>query len=198
MSKNIPPDEADRIFFRNAMKSVKRIRSVASYQKKLAIPKPHVDQPSSARSKAIARPVTSQEQKTLLLSDPTQEARTDPEQVLVFKRIGPSAKLLKKLAQAKLPTEACLDLHGLTVEEARQAFTRFLINSQQAGFHCVKIIHGKGRSSHRGAVLKHHVNHWLPQVAFVLAFASAPAHRGGTGLVNVLLKKNSLFITHRT
>jgi DNA-nicking Smr family endonuclease len=57
---------------------------------------------------------------------------------------------------------------------------------------CVRIIHGKGKSSEgKLPVLKGKVNSWLRQRDEVIAFCSARPSDGGTGAVYVLLKRSS-------
>ncbi len=90
--------------------------------------------------------------------------------------------------RGEIPRSACLDLHGMTVDQARLAVLEFLLMSQKAGFRCVQIIHGKGKLSQTVPKLKNHVNYWLAQFPGVLAFSSAQARDGGTGGVYVLLR----------
>jgi DNA-nicking Smr family endonuclease len=60
----------------------------------------------------------------------------------------------------------------------------------QAGFGCVRIVHGKGLHSETGVpVLKNLVDRLLRQRADVLAFHSAPPAQGGRGAVLVLLRQ---------
>ena len=82
-----------------------------------------------------------------------------------------------------------LDLHGMTVAEARPMLAEFIADSRQQRLRCVRIIHGKGfRSASAQPVLKGLVNNWLRQHDGVLAFCSARPADGGTGAVYVLLK----------
>jgi DNA-nicking Smr family endonuclease len=82
-----------------------------------------------------------------------------------------------------------LDLHGLRVDEAREALARFLAEVRRRGDRCVRIIHGKGlRSRNREPVLKSKVRGWLRQRDEVLAFVEARPIAGGSGAVVVLLK----------
>ncbi len=81
-----------------------------------------------------------------------------------------------------------IDLHGLTVAEAKAALRQFLVAALEQQVRCVRIIHGKGlRSGHRGPVLKGAVNAMLRRSDAVLAYVSARQVDGGTGAVYVLL-----------
>ena len=82
-----------------------------------------------------------------------------------------------------------LDLHGLTVEEARPALGEFLARCVRRGLRCVRVIHGKGlRSRNREPVLKRRVAGWLMHREDVLAFCQARGPDGGGGAVVVLLR----------
>ena len=108
---------------------------------------------------------------------------------LEFRRPGIQHRLYQDLQRGVLEPEATLDLHGMRVDDARRALSRFLDQSRKAHRRCVRIIHGKGRGSGRQPVLKQRVNQWLPQREEVLAFCSAPRWDGGTGAAYVLLSR---------
>lgn len=110
--------------------------------------------------------------------------------ILSFSRSGLQHNVLKKLRQGKNPIEHILDLHGLTVDQARAELLEFLGECQVAGFRNVIIIHGKGFRSRDKPIIKPMVNRWLRVVDNVLAFHSAQPADGGNGAVYVLLKKN--------
>ena len=109
---------------------------------------------------------------------------------LLFSRSGLQHNVLRKLRRGQYNITAELDLHGLRVEEARQALSQFLYHCHLQKKQCVHIIHGKGYGSHRNKpVLKSKVNHWLRQRDEVLAFCSARPVDGGTGAIYLLLKR---------
>jgi DNA-nicking Smr family endonuclease len=95
--------------------------------------------------------------------------------------------MIRKMQTGQYDTEARLDLHGMTVAEAREALAQFLVQCQHRGIRRVLIIHGKGRANHT-PILKNKLNHWLRQTQDVLAFCSAKSKAGGTGALYVLLK----------
>ena len=112
------------------------------------------------------------------------------EAILSFRKIGIQQGLFKKLKDGHLPWRAAVDLHGCTVEQARQAVLQIIADAQQEGVTVIKIVHGKGYSQgSQGSLLKTCVNGWLQQHRAVLAFHSATAKDGGNGAVFVLLKK---------
>lgn len=109
------------------------------------------------------------------------------EQTLSHTQSGISEKRFKQLRTGKLPPQAALDLHGMTVEQSRLALGRFITQSQQRGLKSVLVVTGKGRSD-SGPILKNKVNFWLRQTQEVLAFCSALPNDGGTGAMYLLLK----------
>ncbi|HLA74979.1 MAG TPA: Smr/MutS family protein [Gammaproteobacteria bacterium] len=125
-----------------------------------------------------------------LLSDDADAAEVETGEELLFSRQGLQYGLLRKLRRGQFSINAQLDLHGMTVEEARGAVSQFLADCQAINARCVRIIHGKGYGSrHKQPVLKNKVNSWLQQRDDVLAFCSARPADGGTGAVYVLLKR---------
>ena len=113
--------------------------------------------------------------------------------VLDFKRPGIQNGVYKKLRMGKYDIEARLDLHRLTVKEARDEVMHFIRDAMQLGLRTVLILHGKGQRKaevERTAVLKGYVNRWLQDIDEVQAFHSAQAVHGGTGAVYLLLRKS--------
>lgn len=78
-----------------------------------------------------------------------------------------------------------VDLHGCTIEQAREAVLKIIDIAKAENQNVIKIVHGKGPQ----ALLKTCVNGWLRQHRDVLAFVSAPPEQGGNGAVLVLLKR---------
>lgn len=97
-------------------------------------------------------------------------------------------KVFEQLKQGKLRWYDALDLHGSSIDEARDAVQTIIANALKHGESVVKIVHGKGTD----AILKTCVNGWLRQIPEVMAFVSAPANDGGNGAVLVLIKKKKL------
>jgi DNA-nicking Smr family endonuclease len=96
---------------------------------------------------------------------------------------------MTQLKQGKMRTEATLDLHRHTIDEAIQAADDFLIRCQNRGFKTVCIIHGKGHfSADNKPVLKNVLNNYLRSHPCVLAFHSAKNNQGGTGAMIVMIK----------
>ena len=108
---------------------------------------------------------------------------------LCYLRNGVGAQVLRNLRRAHWVIQDELDLHGLTVEEARGMLVGFLNHCIRRGLRCVRIIHGKGlRSKNREPVLKRKVAGWLMQREEILAYCQARQADGGSGAVVVLLR----------
>ena len=115
----------------------------------------------------------------------------DPAALLEFRRPGLQTGVYRNFRLGKYTIDARLDLHGLSVEQARVAIVGFIDDCIQYDIRCVLINHGKGfdRQPQPG-LLKSCVAHWLPQLPVVMAFHSAQKHHGGVGASYVMLKKS--------
>ena len=112
--------------------------------------------------------------------------------VLEYRADGVQHGVYKKLRMGRYEIEARLDLHRMTVEEARREIFQFLRECFYYELRSVIILHGKGdRSPDKVAQLKSHLAIWLPQIDEVMAFHSAQTRHGGTGAVYVMLKKGN-------
>ena len=108
--------------------------------------------------------------------------------------VHPRGRLyLHDLRSGRFSVQAHLDLHGLNLEDARFVLEEFLLESVRAGFTSVRVIHGRGRHSHKHhPVLKENIQRWLctrRMSRHVIAYTSARRCDGGGGAVYVLLRK---------
>ncbi len=111
------------------------------------------------------------------------------DETLSYARGGIGPDVLKKLRGGGWVVQDQLDLHGLRVDQAREALGQFLRSAGKRGIRCVRIIHGKGLGSlDKKPVLKSKVRNWLVQKDEVIAFCQARAADGGSGALMVLLK----------
>ena len=62
--------------------------------------------------------------------------------------------IIRKLHKGEYSVQDCLDLHGIITEDAEKEVEYFFKGSIQKGYRCIKIIHGRGRRSVKGPVLK--------------------------------------------
>ncbi len=167
----------DQTLFANAMRGVKKITYSKEHYK--------------AKPLTQLKPKTADAQsKTDLFyfSDYEKLDLVDSDETIEFSRPGIQHKILRKLRLGQYNIEAKLDLHGQTVEQAKESLARFLVHCQQTGIRYVLIIHGKGRG-HLKPILKNKLNHWLREANPVLAFSSAVAKDGSRGALYVLLRR---------
>jgi DNA-nicking Smr family endonuclease len=109
--------------------------------------------------------------------------------VMSFAAPGIQKRVLRHLRAGGFGVDAELDLHGLTVDEAKRRLGGFLQACLADGCRCLHLIHGKGyRSDGDYPILKNRVNLWLRRHPDVLAFCTARPAEGGTGAVYVLLR----------
>ncbi|HTY94454.1 MAG TPA: Smr/MutS family protein [Steroidobacteraceae bacterium] len=174
------PDEDESALFREATRGVKPLTHAA----RVANEAPD----HGVRTRVRRR----RAEPSALLDDLPHAWPDEPEPLAgdpsLFARPGVPQATLRKLRRGQYRIQGELDLHGLTVAEARAQLREFLGTALRRHARCLRIVHGKGlRSGSRGAVLRQLVNGTLRHTAPVLAFASARAADGGTGAVYVLL-----------
>jgi DNA-nicking Smr family endonuclease len=149
-------------------------------------------QPAMPRPPPVPLQTLADERQVLadLLGNGPDPAQLETGEELSYRRPDVAHELLRRLQRGHYATGPWLDLHGLTVPEARLALADFIRAARQAGNCCVRVVHGKGKGSLLGQpVLKRKVSHGLRQRDDVLAFCSARGVDGGTGAVYVLLKR---------
>ena len=105
---------------------------------------------------------------------------------------GVNPEVARRLHQGDFSIQGHIDLHGMGVGHAQQAFELFLKEAILSGKTAVLVVHGRGLSSFAKPVLKTKVKEWLtsgPWRKWVIAFTSARACDGGAGATYVLLRK---------
>ena len=109
-------------------------------------------------------------------------------------------EIAKRLHRGDFSIQSHIDLHGLGVEDARDAFEHFIKDAVKTGKRAVLIVHGRGLSSANQPVLKTKVVQWLtqgPWRKWVIAFSSARSCDGGAGASYVLLRQRPVTKRHR-
>lgn len=171
------PQDEDARAFRDATRDVRPLAFA-----------PRVAARRKARPRAVFRRRAEREvlRESVLLSPADLDVESGDE--LSFRRPGIQDALMRRLRRGHYRVESELDLHGLTLPEAKEQIRAFVARSIARQARCVRIIHGKGLGSGpRGPVLKHAVNVILRRFDAVLAFCSARQVDGGTGAIYVLL-----------
>ena len=95
------------------------------------------------------------------------------------------------LHEGRFSVQAYLDLHGFIVPDAEDELDEFILDALKKGLSCIKIIHGRGLRSVKGARLKHVVvkrlsGHFRRDI---IAYVTARQCDGGLGALYVLLRK---------
>lgn len=108
-------------------------------------------------------------------------------------------KAFTRLKRGKLKPEGKIDLHGMTLDRAHPALTRFILSSHSQGRRLVLVITGKGKDRDDGGpiptrfgVLRHQVPQWLampPLSQAVLQVTPAHISHGGGGAYYVYLRR---------
>ncbi|PVZ16327.1 MULTISPECIES: Smr/MutS family protein [unclassified Pseudomonas] len=115
------------------------------------------------------------------------------EDELYWARDGVQDSQMRKVKAGQVSFEGSLDLHGMTVEKARETLWAFLAEATRYEIRCVRVTHGKAaRLDGKRPMIKSHVNTWLRQHPQVLGFTSCLAKHGGTGALYVVLKRTML------
>jgi DNA-nicking Smr family endonuclease len=176
MSKKNKPElsDDDKAAFRAAMRGVKPLSPAKKVAPIAPIPKKRLRSPKD-------------DEVTFPFSDYEKLTPVGSEDLLEFSRPGIQHKMLRKLRLGQYNVDAILDLHGQTVEEARDSLSEFILTCRKKALRHVLIIHGKGRGGNK-PVLKNKLNHWLRETEYVLAFCSATREAGRGGALYVLLK----------
>lgn len=177
MPKKPKITEEDIKAFHQAVEGVKPL-----VQKKIRL------SPHTRTIRPAKRPLTTDE--PFNLSDAGNIDPVHGEEFIAHKRNGISNKTLRKLRKGQYNVEAKLDLHGMSIEEARTAINHFLQHCLHERMRVVLIIHGKGHHS-QAPILKNRLNHWLRELNVVLAFCSASSLHGSRGATYVLLKNTT-------
>lgn len=120
------------------------------------------------------------------------EQLLDTDEELSYRRDNVGLDVLPKLRRGHWVVQDQLDLHGLRVDEAREALVAFVGRALKREQRCLRVIHGKGLgSAGKEPVLKGKVLKWLVQREEVLAFCQARPTDGGAGALIVLLRPAS-------
>ena len=102
------------------------------------------------------------------------------------------SSVAKRLHRGDFSIQAYVDLHGLSVDAAKEVFEKFLDWAVTTGKRGVLIVHGRGLSSPSEPILKNKVKEWLtrgPWRKWVVAYSSARKCDGGAGATYVLVRQ---------
>jgi DNA-nicking Smr family endonuclease len=173
----VSDDDTD--LFRRTMSDAKPLRSEARIEPPARKPKPRARFTRADEKEALRES----------LQGDLDTMESSNAESMRYHRQSVGRRTMRKLARGKYSVQDEIDLHGMTVDEAKPRLVDFIDNSVRKGHLCVRVVHGKGLGSgDRGPVLKSAVNRWLRKWDSVLAFVSARQVDGGTGAIYVLLQ----------
>lgn len=127
------------------------------------------------------------------------DLKPSPAKSLSAQSVQMDEKAFRQMKRGKLRPEGKLDLHGMRVDSAHPALTRFILSAQASGKRLVLVVTGKGKDRDepgpipvpRG-VLRHHVPQWLalpPLAQAVLQVSQSHVSHGGAGAYYVYLRR---------
>ena len=176
----------DFALFQSAVRGVKPIA-----HDRAEVGKPRANKSQIATRRSNATTVTSETRVDGLSDQFVIDVAAEDE--LYWSRDGVQEGQMRRLKAGQIPFEGSLDLHGMTVEKAREQLWNFLAEACKFEIRCVRVTHGKSaRLDGKRPLIKSHVNTWLRQHEQVLGFASCLPRHGGTGALYVMLKRNML------
>ncbi len=182
-----PLDPADRALFRQAMRFVRplpergpRARAGGARRDPESLLQARRQHAQGASAESRAAPPAQRQRRKAPAYDPEAGA---------FLQAGCGPDLLRGLRRGKWIPQASLDLHGSTLEQARERLDRFLASCLEHDVRCVRIIHGKGIGSRQGEpVLKDAIRQHLCRLEAVQAWVQCGEHEGGEGALHALLR----------
>jgi DNA-nicking Smr family endonuclease len=179
-AQKISRKKSDDEIFREAMADVKEIKEFRKITPKKP---PKFRQPPTGKDNSleILREIIQGERK-INLSDTGE----------YIEWINPKIRkdISEKLHHGHFSVQDYIDLHGMTLSEAEEAFSSFFRGALNKKLFCVKVIHGRGLRSPNGPVLKQAFIRWLKGSyrKHVLAYSTAKDCDGGLGATYILLK----------
>ena len=171
--------------FLQEMQGVKPLQA----KERVELRKGDISQASAAARRLAAQKQPEEQDGNRLQT--SEVKRVGPHDVIGYKRPGIQDGVYRKLRLGKYETEARLDLHRRTIDEARRELYRFIQECMSHDIRSVLVLPGKGdRNINDPAVLKSYLVHWLEELDEVQAYHTAQPHHGGSGAFYVLLRKS--------
>ncbi len=176
-----PTPEDDEHLLSEAMEGVRTIRQG---EKRIKVKRP---------APVAGPPRESEEEKLLqeVLADSNTINVTNLPEYMEGYVEGINPLIMEKLRKGEFSVQQVIDLHGLSIEGARETFEYFLSNAVKKGFRCVKVIHGRGLRSKRDPTIKDYLKTWILRAMhrkWVTAFSNATMSDGGPGATYILLR----------
>ncbi len=169
--------------FRMAMKGVKEIKEFSTI-------------PYTSPKKAVPRHRGNrQERETLSILRGIVEGRVgiplvNTQEYVEWVNPPYKGQIVRVLHEGRISVQDFIDLHGYTLQEAKEELREFILGAMKRGLSCVKVIHGRGLRSQGRPILKEAVLKWLERDfrKWIVAYVTARACDGGLGAIYVLLR----------
>ena len=174
--------QSDHALFLRAIGAVQPLKASARHEKagQAARPAPLPRQRQQDERAALRETLSDEVDASTLLH---------VDEHLSYLRAGIGPDVPARLRRGQWAVQRQIDLHGLRVDQARQALAAFIAAACRSGVRCVRVVHGKGHGSPgKTSVLRAKVPGWLIQKHEVLAFVQARPPDGGAGALLVLLR----------
>ena len=137
------------------------------------------DSPAPQKKPTKRKPLQNPQRKPLPV--------TPPSPIKHGESAGLDKRSADKLRKGKMVIDARLDMHGMSQEQAHRALNAFIEAAFVTQKRCVQVVTGKGKG-----ILQQAVPEWLNQMpnrARIISFTHTPQHQGGTGALNILIKR---------
>ncbi|MCR8825459.1 Smr/MutS family protein [Pseudosulfitobacter koreensis] len=191
--RKLRPDELE--LWRKVTEKAEKLDTGAAMKQALEVTRVDPAQPRVAsRFETLPKPAGTKGQPTI-----TRDVLRPVAERLSKAQVQMDRKAFDQMRRGKLKPEGRIDLHGMTLDHAHPALTRFILASQGSGRRLVLVITGKGKARDEGGpipvrfgVLRHQVPQWLsmpPLAQAVLQVTPANIRHGGTGAYYVYLRK---------
>lgn len=183
--KEAPLDAESRLF----LESVGAVERVRETKTRVGPPPP----PSAEQLRIPNEEAESMAALAELVSGTGEFDLADSDEFIEGAVQGFDERVMRKLRAGDFSTQAHVDLHGRTRDEAKDALDAFIQKSRIAGHRCVLVVTGRGlHSKDQVPVIKQGVQQWLTRgrlAKLVLAFCTSKPKDGGAGAVYVLLRR---------
>lgn len=180
---------SDRSLFQEAMRTVQPLQKRSQYTPDSATAAATGRDAQQAKQRRLRAESHRHEQLSTELSD-HYDVYASVEHIEEYLNPICGTDVLRNLRRGQWPLEASIDLHGATLERARERLQNFLQHCFAEEYRCIRIVHGKGYgSANKEPVLLYQIRRWLTQLRLVLAFCDCAPNEGGQGAVKVLLRK---------
>jgi DNA-nicking Smr family endonuclease len=179
-AEKIAVKKSDDEIFRDAMADVREIREFRELPLKSP---PRFDKmhPVKDDSLEILQQIVNGERKITL---------ADTSEYMEWIRPNVRKDIIRRLHNGDFSVQDSIDLHGMTLGVAEEAFSAFFREALKKHLFCIKVIHGRGLRSPHGPVLKEALKKWLRGAfsRWVLAYVTAKDCDGGLGATYIILK----------